>query len=261
MGAQSFHPQSLKVLGRSHKTGQIIKAVGWARQAGFSNLSLDIIYALPGQTIKMAENDLKQLLSLSPEHVSLYQLTLSPQTLMGRQYKPGTPPMPDDGQIEAMENALYALCGADNLTRYEISNFSKEITYQCRHNLSTWQGGNYLALGPGAHGHMAGRRWANYYGLPAYTNAWEAGGQGGQEFMDVLSPAQQAGELFMLGLRTLRGVDIDQASRLLNQPVRQYYAQAINRLLEQNWAVISENYLKPTSVGLKMADSAALYFI
>ena len=261
MGVQSFNPQSLAVLGRGHKPGHIVKAVNWARQAGISNLSLDIIYALPNQSIAMAENDLKELLLLAPEHVSLYQLTLSPHTPLGRQYKPGLPPMPGDNQVDAMEDSLYAICELNNLKRYEISNFSTKPAYECRHNLSTWQGGDYLALGPGAHGHMAGQRWANYYDLPTYINAWGKDGPGGYEFLDVLTPAQRAGELIMLGLRTLPGVDLNQASRLLNQPAGQYYAQALDQLLAQNWAVISDNYLKPTTLGLKMADSAALPFL
>jgi oxygen-independent coproporphyrinogen-3 oxidase len=201
LGVQSFAPDSLGILGRSHRPGHISKAVQWARQAGFANLSLDIMYGLPGQNLVMAAEDVGHALGLCPDHLSLYQLTLNPDTPMGRQYRPGHAPMPAEDLVLAMEEQSYQLCERAGLERYEISNLARP-GFQCRHNTSTWQGGDYLALGPGAHGHLNGRRWANYSDLVTYIKAWAPDGKEGAEFCEELTIRQRALEQFKQGLRT-----------------------------------------------------------
>jgi oxygen-independent coproporphyrinogen-3 oxidase len=259
LGVQSFSPNSLRILGRSHKPGQISKAVRWARQAGFANLSLDIMYGLPGQSLPMALEDINCLLALEPEHVSLYQLTLNPDTPLGRQYRPYRAPMPDEALLLAMEDESYQRCERAGLKRYEVSNFARP-GFQCRHNVSTWRGGDYLALGPGAHGHLNGCRWANYSDLVAYIKAWSNGGGEGVEFREELTPKQRVLELFMLGLRTSEGVNLERASRIIGEPVQQKYRKALARLQALSWGRISYPYLEPTPGGMRMADQAALLF-
>ena len=258
LGVQSFSEESLSLLGRLHKPGQISKAVAWARRAGFSNLSLDMMYGLPKQTPAQAMQDLEQLLALGPEHISLYQLTLNPGTPLGKRYQPDRAPMPDEDTVIQMEDLLYAACQATGFARYEVSNFARS-GFACRHNASTWRGGDYLALGPGAHGHMGGRRFANLYDLNSYINAWQ--NQGGLEFEEVLSGHQRAAELFILGLRTVVGVDLQQVSRLIGQPALDYYAPALAQLESRQWARLNYPWLQPTSLGLRMADSAAELFL
>jgi oxygen-independent coproporphyrinogen-3 oxidase len=258
LGVQSFSPKSLEILGRSHKPGHINRAVQWARQAGFANLSLDIMYGLPGQSLPMALEDISRLLALGSEHISLYQLTLNPDTPLGRQYRTYCAPMPDEALLLAMEDQGYQMCERAGFTRYEISNFARP-GFNCRHNSSTWRGGDYLALGPGAHGHLNGCRWANYYDVAAYITAWSGGGEG-VEFYEQLPPEQRALELFMLGLRTAQGVDLEQVSGIIGQPASQYYRLALARLPALGWGRIIYPYLKPTALGLRMADSAALLF-
>jgi oxygen-independent coproporphyrinogen-3 oxidase len=259
LGVQSFAPDSLRILGRSHRPGHISKAVQWARQAGFANLSLDIMYGLPGQNSAMALEDIRHLLALRPDHVSLYQLTLNPNTPMGRQYRPYHAPMPDEDLVLAMEKQSYQLCEKAGLERYEISNFARP-GFQCRHNASAWRGGDYLAVGPGAHGHLNGRRWANYTDVAAYIKAWNPDGGEGVEFCEDLSVGQRVLELFMLGLRTSQGVNLDAISRLSGQAAQQNYRKALTRVQALGWARISYPYLKPTPSGMRMADQAALLF-
>ena len=161
LGAQSLDPLSLKLLGRRHSPADTRRAVAQARAAGFANLSLDIIYGLPGQSLAQAQADLHAVLELSPDHLSLYELTLSPATPFGRAFVKGRPPLPDMDEVLAMEDAALELLEANGLARYEVSNFARP-GHQCRHNQDTWRGGDYLALGPGAHGHLAGGagRWS-----------------------------------------------------------------------------------------------------
>ncbi len=260
LGVQSFSPHSLALLGRSQRPGQAASSVNWARQAGFANLSLDVIYALPEQSLTQARQDVAEALRLQPEHLSLYQLTLSPATPLGRRYQPYQPPMPDEDTVLAMEEEALHLCGAAGLLQYEVSNFARP-GFACRHNSSTWRGGDYLALGPGAHGHLQGVRWANHYDLPRYIQAWQPGGAGGQETLEQLNAAQRAAELFMLGLRTVKGVDLRTVEDIIKRPVLTQYEAAIASACQQGWVKLAGHYLRPTPLGLKMADRLALGFV
>jgi oxygen-independent coproporphyrinogen-3 oxidase len=258
LGVQSFSRQSLQILGRSHRPEHIGKVVQWAREAGFANLSLDLMYGLPGQSLSMTLEDMRCLLALRPQHVSLYQLTLHPHTPLGRRYRPGQAPMPDEDLLLAMEDQSYALCAGAGLERYEVSNFARPGR-QCRHNASTWRGGNYLALGPGAHGHLNGCRWANHWPVPAYIAAWSGSGDGGVDFCEQLTPEQRALELFMLGLRTSEGVNLERVNRITGGRIG--YQKALEQMEEAGWGQVSYPYLKPSAAGLRMADRAAQLFL
>lgn len=260
LGVQSFNPQSLRVLERDHRPGQIAKTVEWARAAGFANLSLDLIYGLPFQSVNMATEDVALALALQPEHISLYQLTLSPNTRMAGLYTAYQPPMPGEDAVLLMEERAHALCDRHGFIHYEVSNYAKP-GFLCIHNSSTWRGGDYLALGPGAHGHWQGVRWANYYDLPIYIDAWRPDGKPGVEFREQLTAKERAQELFMLGLRTAEGVDLERVSLLVGQAAQHVYGRGIAYVTEQGWARLNGRYLQPTATGMKMADSASLEFI
>ncbi len=150
IGAQSFDLGSLKHLGRIHGPGEIADAVRDARAAGFTNLNLDLMFALPGQSAVMARDDLRQALALAPEHLSLYQLTLEPNTVFHSRPPAG---LPDDELAADMgEQALEQLAAA-GFGRYEVSAFARPGR-ECRHNLNYWRFGDYLAAGAGAHGKL-----------------------------------------------------------------------------------------------------------
>lgn len=259
LGAQSFSPQMLRILGRRHGPEHIARAVGWARRAGFDNLNLDLIYALPGQDRRMARADVKAALTLAPEHVSLYELTLSPDTPFGRAYVKGEPPLPDEDQTADMEEAALELLEAAGLARYEVSNFARPGR-ECRHNQSTWRGGDYLALGPGAHGHLAGRRWAWRDDPEAYIRELARDGRP-LAFSEDLPPRVQAAERVMLGLRTREGVDLAGLARLLGDDPRRFWSQPLAQLRERGWARLGKTHLVPTALGLRMADAAAELFL
>ena len=150
LGAQSFDAGSLARLGRIHGPGEIEAAVAGARAAGFSNLNLDLMFALPGQTAAMAATDVAAALALEPEHLSLYQLTLEPNTVFHRR-----PPadLPDEDAAADMQDAALERLGAAGYARYEVSAFARPGR-ECRHNLNYWTFGDYLAAGAGAHGKL-----------------------------------------------------------------------------------------------------------
>ncbi len=148
IGAQSFEPDSLRALGRIHRVGEISRAVVEARAAGFRNINLDIMYALPGQNEAKALEDLQRAIDLEPEHLSWYELTLEPNTVFYRHPPPG---LPDEACCEAIREAGQALLAANGFEQYEVSAYARAGNY-CRHNLNYWSFGDYLGIGAGAHG-------------------------------------------------------------------------------------------------------------
>ena len=156
IGAQSFNDRHLEKLGRIHNAELACQAFDSARQAGFDNINLDIMYGLPAQSVDQALSDLRQAIDLKPEHISHYQLTIEPNTLFQHQ----TPAqMPDDDLAWDQQLACQALLQTRGYHQYEISAYSQKGK-QCRHNLNYWQFGDYLGIGAGAHGKitLAGER-------------------------------------------------------------------------------------------------------
>lgn len=149
IGVQSFDAEHLKALGRIHNPDDVFQAVGYARDAGFTRLNLDLMYGLSGQTVDQALNDLQTAIDLQPEHISWYQLTIEPNTAF---YK-HTPELPDESTLIAIQDAGLALLAENGYQRYEVSAFAKPGEAS-RHNVNYWQFGDYLGIGAGAHGKM-----------------------------------------------------------------------------------------------------------
>lgn len=147
IGVQSFSNFSLKKLGRIHNANEANKAFLIAREAGFKNINLDLMYALPEQSLEQAMNDLNIAIDLSPEHISWYQLTLEPNTVFYNR----PPQLPNDDQAISMSEKGIQLLKENNYFQYEVSAYSKDNAYLSQHNLNYWQFGDYLGIGTGAH--------------------------------------------------------------------------------------------------------------
>ncbi len=148
IGVQSFNDRHLHKLGRVHNAAQALQAVKMARRAGFDNINLDLMFGLPTQSVDAAIADLEQAIALDPEHISLYQLTLEPNTLFHHQPPPG---MPDDDLCWEQQNTCQALLSRQGYHQYEVSAYCRNKR-ESRHNLNYWQFGDYLGVGAGAHG-------------------------------------------------------------------------------------------------------------
>lgn len=149
LGIQSFHPAHLQALGRVHNQAEALHAVTLARDAGFTNFNLDLMFGLPNQTLEQALADLQQAIALQPTHLSWYQLTLEPNTLF---YK-HPPPLPEDDLIADMQHAGQALLQQTGYTQYEVSAYA-QVGSQCQHNRNYWEFGDYVGIGAGAHGKL-----------------------------------------------------------------------------------------------------------
>jgi len=147
LGIQSFDDRYLKALGRIHGAKEALQAVELARDAGFDNINLDLMYALPGQSELDMLRDLKTAVQLAPEHLSWYQLTMEPNTAFYHQ----PPELPDDDSIASMSERGLQFLADKGYQRYEVSAFAKSPAHQCLHNLNYWQFGDYIGIGAGAH--------------------------------------------------------------------------------------------------------------
>jgi oxygen-independent coproporphyrinogen-3 oxidase len=180
IGAQSFSAEALEALGRIHSVDDIDRAVGEARTAGFENINLDVMYGLPGQSVKAALFDLKQAARLEVNHLSWYQLTLEPNTVFHARPPAG---MPDQEKSAEMQDQGQALLADLAFEQYEVSAYARDRN-RCKHNLNYWSFGDYLAIGAGAHGKISDNAGIWRYTKPAnpkqYLETLEGDGRGAE---------------------------------------------------------------------------------
>ena len=206
MGMQSSEQAVLKTLGRLHTFHQFAETFGEARRAGFDNLSADVMYALPRQTLKGLLETLRLLIALSPEHISMYGLKVEENTPFGRMGERLTLP-DEDTQCEMYERA-YELLEESGYHRYEISNFARS-GYESRHNLRYWRREEYLGLGPASHSFVDGVRYSYPRSIEDYITALEQGRLPEVDSHVTLTPAEAKDEEIMLGLRLSDGIVIN----------------------------------------------------
>ncbi|MEM8981591.1 MAG: radical SAM family heme chaperone HemW [Pseudomonadota bacterium] len=205
IGIQTFDADALAILGRQHSATEAKAALATARAAGFDNVNLDIMYALPGQRVAAALADLEVVLDDPPEHVSWYQLTLEPGTRF--HHKP--PPLPDDDTVAAMQDAGLALLSAAGFERYEVSAYARPGR-RCRHNLNYWRFGDYLALGAGAHGKLTDSAgWPARYERPRNPRRYQRARPALDDALTPISSSQVAFEFFLNTLRLTDGHRFD----------------------------------------------------
>ncbi|MFA4858064.1 MAG: radical SAM family heme chaperone HemW [Candidatus Margulisiibacteriota bacterium] len=205
LGAQTFNNHHLKTLGRIHNAKQIRQAMEAARIAGFNNINLDLIFALPGQTLDEWKADLKQALALKPEHLSLYNLQIEEGTKFQVQ-RAKLPPLPTNETEAQMYAYAMKTLKAAGYHHYEISNFAKS-GFECQHNITYWKNGNYLGVGAAASSHVSGNRFDNPRTIEEYLKWVKADGV--KEKSEYLSRKNQPnqGETIFMGLRLLAGLE------------------------------------------------------
>ncbi len=243
IGAQSFNDQHLKTLGRIHNSKDIFKFYDDARSAGFENINLDLIFALPDQTLAEWKNDIKTAINLEPNHLSTYNLQIEEGTPLYLQLTTNNLQLPDEETELAMyEFAIETLVSA-GFNHYEISNFAKS-GFECKHNLNYWKNGNYIGIGAGAHSHVNGERWANPNSVEEYLvprPSSIAPGQG----------PDQCETLFM-GLRLLEGL-----------PTNKFHGfeKELTELIESGLLTKQNSHVKLTRKGLYLANEVFEKFV
>jgi oxygen-independent coproporphyrinogen-3 oxidase len=203
-GMQSSNPEVLKVLDRTHNPENVRKAVDMARAAGFSSVSVDLIYGSPGESLADWAATIKEALSLDIDHISAYALIVEEGTKLAAQIKRGEYTMPDDDLMADMYLLIDQQCLQKGLKWYELSNWSRP-GHQCRHNIAYWKSNNWWGLGPGAHSHIDSKRFWNVKHPNAYKEKVFAGDSPIKDF-EELTDDQRKSEYIMLALRMPEGV-------------------------------------------------------
>ena len=231
LGIQCDNDEILKKIGRPHTFEQAVAAVQRIRKAGFRNLSLDLMYGLPGQTLADWEETLKNVLCLKPEHISCYGLKVEEGTPL-YEYQQYCDLADDDTQAD-MYLSTVSILNSFGYRQYEISNFCKKGQVS-RHNLKYWTGGEFLGFGPNASSDFAGRQFTIVRDLDAYIEGIRTGGQVLQEVHEVPN-RERAGEYLMMRLRIASGVDPEEYERLFMLPFAPL-EKAMAKFRQQGWA-------------------------
>jgi oxygen-independent coproporphyrinogen-3 oxidase len=200
LGFQSAVPHVLATLDRVHTPGRALDAVGWARAAGFANVSLDLIYGTPGETLADWQTTLAAALSAGPDHVSAYSLIVEEGTRLAARMRRGELPYPDDDDVADKYVVADEAFGRAGLAWYELSNWGEP----CRHNVTYWLSGDWWGVGAGAHSHVGGERWWNYKLPAAYVGRLPGSPAEGRE---TLTAEQRRTERVLLELRLATGLD------------------------------------------------------
>ena len=257
IGIQSFDGKTLNFLGRRHSVEQAISAVEASRKAGFPNIGLDLIYGVPVQDIDSWLDTLKQAVAFSPEHISCYQLTLESKTPLGMRCQAGEFSLPgEELQYEFFMKTSEFLEDAGYI-HYEVSNFALGTEYTSQHNQKYWDHSPYLGLGPSAHSFQSNRRWWNHPSLDRYLAAINAGNLPIEE-TEILTMEQLRLEALYLGLRTKKGVSLQDFENKYHYDLLTEKKEILDKLEEEGFISIQDGYLCPTQTGLVIADSLSL---
>lgn len=252
LGVQTFDDALLRRIGRIHTAAQARAAVRQARAAGFRNLSLDLMYGLPGQTLAGLEMSVQQALALAPQHISIYGLQVEEGTAFARAQAAGRLALPSDEESEAMYDYMTTALPVAGYARYEISNFARP-GFESRHNLGYWQDVPYLGVGAAAHSYLDGQRYENPRGIEEYLAALRESGRARRE-EEPLTRATSMEEFAFLALRTARGIDRARFAARFGCELASVYADAIARMRARGFLEEDAQGVRLTPLGMKYGN-------
>lgn len=253
VGIQSFDPQERTRLGLAGNIVEAILGVQSAKQSGFSNVNVDLIYGIPGQSIESWKRTISQALDLNPSHLSCYALSLEEGTRFHNEFRRGAFELMDPKVEVIFQQQAEAVLEKVGYHRYEISNWAKP-GLACQHNLRYWRGLEYLGLGPSAQSFLSESRFGNVSSLNQYAKQLEAGESPVAE-KEQLPRLQQEKERIVFGLRLLEGVPIDWVRRLSQDKV---WSTSFNTLVQEDYLLQTDSRLQLTQKGRQFADTVGM---
>jgi oxygen-independent coproporphyrinogen-3 oxidase len=265
IGIQSFHDENLRFLGRIHTGAEAMSSLDWARQAGFDNIGLDLIYALPNQEKKNWLGDLARAVENEPQHLSCYMLICESGTRLDRDVKKGRVRMPTDKRARALFDTTIDFLTTHGYLHYEISNFAgmsidNSIPRMSRHNRKYWSFAPYVGLGPSAHSFVEPKRYWNHRSMVKYVRDIHAGKLPIAE-TETLSKEQMIVETIYLGFRTIEGIDLNAFHRKFALNFQEIFKDTLAELKENGLIKISKTNCALSRKGLPFLDSIAVMFI
>jgi len=253
IGAQSLTNSELNYLGRGYKADKVYEAYEQGRRAGFENISLDVIFGLPGTQVEDWQKNVQKIVELKPEHVSAYSLSYEEGTKLYRQKEEGeVQEVEEEVQRQMYEATIDILEGAQ-IKQYEISNFARQ-GYECQHNLAYWSGKEYLGIGPGASSYWGGRRWSNVKDTVGYLAAVEQGASAAAESVK-LSAEEIACEAAVLMLRRTRGIERGEYGRITGFDIERLFAEPIGRCQKMGLLEVDERGVRLRREARAIADT------
>jgi len=258
LGVQTFDDKCLKKIGRSHLEKDIYENIDRLKLAGFDNISIDLIYALPGQTMDQVKDNVEKAITLDIPHMSLYSLILENHTVFMNRMRRGKLPLPKEELEAEMFEYIIEELERSGFEHYEISNFSKP-GFESRHNLMYWDNAEYYGIGAGASGYVNGVRYKNHGPIRHYLSAVEAGNARVTE--EHLSQREQMEEEMFLGLRKKSGVSITRFEEKFGASFEDLYGQVVRNLCHQGLLQVEGQQIRMTKKGLFLGDTVAEQFI
>jgi oxygen-independent coproporphyrinogen-3 oxidase len=272
MGVQSLDEKLLDRLGRIHSREQVFKSFDILRAAGFANVNLDLMFAIPTQTMDIWRATLAEIFAMQSEHLSSYEVIYEDDTPLFEKLQAGEFSVDEELACE-MYDELISRSAAAGFRQYEIANFAKDAgphhasrithhvpSFACQHNVNYWRGGSYHGLGPSATGCVRGVRTKNWSNTPLYCEQLEKGKRA-IESSEELTPLKRAGEIAAFGLRMNVGWPFAEFQRATNFDLPREWESEMQQLVERGWASRGENHFGLTPQGLRFADAAAEFFL
>ncbi len=259
MGAQAYQNNLLKRIGRTHTVGEIVDSYHLCRTAGFENINLDLMFALPTQTLDQWQETLEEVVKLGAEHISAYSLIVEEGTHFGDLYNKGELEVPD----EDLERTMYTLAkdylAKHGYNQYEISNFAKEGKGSL-HNINNWRVYPYIGIGLGAHSYYNGYRYNNTYNMEEYmAHSKELNLiQKEKEFIDLKA---QIEEFMFLGLRLTQGIEIEEFARRFNQSIEDVYAKELQQHKKDKLLEEADGFIRLTDYGQDISNTVFSSFL
>jgi len=254
IGIQSFKDKDLRVIERIHNAREAIEIIETARRTGFGNLSIDLIFALPGQTMQNWKDNLKKAVELNPEHISAYSLIFEKGTPFYGAREAGRIKSKSESEELKFYQTTIDYLKQNGYLHYEVSNFAKSPEYYSRHNQKYWDHSNYLGFGPSAHSYWNNQRWSNVSSLTQYVTAIKAG-KSPVNFREDIEPETMEFENIFLSLRTITGLNLLDFKSRFRIDFTQKYKAKIDPLLINDLAEIHDQYFRLTQKGLFISDA------
>lgn len=251
-GVQSFNNELLAGLGRIHQACDSLNAIEYAYASGFNNISIDLMYGLPGQTFEGFVSDLEQAAQINTSHVSVYGLKLEEGTPLAAAYDRGLLTLPDETTEESMYEHMVEFLPDRGLLRYEISNFARN-GMECRHNLKYWQYQPYLGIGAAAHSFLQGERMSNVTGIQEYISAIFEG-ESPVAMRETLTKEQSMAEYIFLALRTSQGLDLIDFSQRFCVDFFKQFGKVFENFHRQALIEADSRQVRLTAKGMKFGN-------
>lgn len=258
LGVQTFNDKQLKRIGRNHNEAQIYESIDSLKGAGFDNISIDLIYALPGQTMADVKENVAKAIALDIPHLSLYSLILEHHTVFMNKMRRGKLNLPTEDLEADMFDYIIAKLESHGFEHYEISNFTKPGR-ESRHNLMYWDNAEYYGVGAGASGYVDGVRYRNRGPIQHYLKGVAQGNPRLEE--EVLTKQEMMEEEFFLGLRKKEGVSISRFEEKFAENFSNCYGDIVEKLTRDGLVQVTDGRLRMTKKGLFLGDTVAEKFI